>query len=329
MQSIMYLPMSSSALSSTANYVATRRIDASLLLCCSAETYVRDLPYWWSDWDGKLASQSFVPMGIVLAVMAAGVSSLWRRQGFLGLVPIFAGLSYFVVLALLGRSGGRWILEVDWISAMVFSIGVVEIYSGLARWLGSKPSHIFPKRSVDVAQQVIPTERAGRYFLIGMVILLVGVALPLMEQIIPPRYTQAGIDERIEDLLGGNGVLSDLDAARFQALLDEGQSIWYGRALYPRYFQSGDGMEGLGGVYKQSYSRLEFFLVGTKNQLAALPFAEGEIEYPHAADVLLIGSESPYYLNAAVLVIYPSGDAAPARILWSDTLLAGTQDIQE
>lgn len=244
----------------------------------------------------------------------------------MGLVPVFTGVSYIAVLALLGRSGGRWILEVDWITAMMYSIGIVEILYGLKRWVMGQST---PARSRNQLLVESSALKVHQYWMTGVLILLVGITLPLMEKIIPPRYTQASMGARVEALIGENIMLTTQDAANFQRLLDDGKSVWFGRALYPRYFQSGDGMDGLHGMYKRSLSRIEFFMVGTQTQWAVLPTSAFDIEFPHASDVLLIGDDNSSFINISGLVIFSQEDFAIENIFWSDEIQAQAVHFQE
>jgi len=329
-QSVLFLPMSPTLLFATLNSGITRHASDWVSNCCSSEGYVRSLPYWWSDWDGNLAPVSYIPMGLALFVLSVGINKLWEKERFLGLLPLLASMFYFLFLALMGRSGGRWIQEVDWVSMLVYSLGLAEIILWLVRGADSPSSQSFDfaqDRSLGASGGALfkrnPRTRVVLYFLVAISILLVGATLPLAERVVPQRYTQSGIDARVNQLLlDKKGLLSDHEIQLIGDLLDNGISIWSGRALYPRYFQAGDGMDGLGGTYKRPFSRLEFFLVGTGNLWGVLPYSDANIEFPHSAEVLVFGSEKQhqYWIEIDALIIFPAGEDAPLEILWMEAI---------
>ena len=324
-QSFLYLPMSPSFLFATVNFGITRQTSAWNSICCSSEEYVRDLPYWWGDWDGSLAPVSYLAMGMALFVVSVGISTLWNRHKFLGLLPMFTGAIYIFFLAVLGRSGGRWIQEVDWISMVVYSIGLVEIIFGIVNWVNNgvrarKPELIVSKEMLH------NNSRSGftRYFVAAMLIFLIGSVLPFIEIFVPQRFTQTGIEERVNSLLDDeSNLLSEDEELLLRELLQEDVLLWSGRALYPRYFESGEGMEGLGDMYKRPFSRMEFFLVGTENHWSTLAQQEPAEAFPHAADVLLIGRRAHYSIEVVGAVVYDEDGIDPQEVLWSDSASSG------
>ena len=333
-QSVLFLPMSPNLLFATIHSGITGQGSDWAKLCCSSEVYVRSLPYWWSDWEGNLASVSYVPMGIALVVLSVGINTLWKKERFLGLLPLLTSAFYFLFLALMGRSGGRWIQEVDWVIMLVLSVGTVEFIFWLVN-LGTgagSPSSQYLGGQEDSGQgmgekraALSESDRRPRfmlYLVAAMVILLVGATLPLLEGLVPQRYTQDGIDARVHELLlNENGLLPENEVLLLRDLLAEDVSIWSGRALYPRYFQADDGMDGMGGTYKRPFSRLEFFLAGNHGMWGVLPYTDSEVEFPHSADVLLIGNEKEFqWIEIYALVIYHAEANAPGRILWNENM---------
>ncbi len=312
LQAIMYLPMSPRLLLAVTTAGVTQQTNQLATLCCSAESYVRSLPYWWNDWDGKLMPQSFISMGGLLLVFSTGIVVLWSNQKLLGILPVLFGIAYFLFLAVLGRSGGRWLLEMDWVTAVVVSIGTVAIFEGFANWMSGKT----PPKSQAITQHHISGSQK-RTILVALVVLVIGLAIPLSEQFIPKRYTQAGIDTHLERLMSDqNDILSVTDKARLNTLLiEEGVETWNGRALYPRFFQTDDGMEGLGGMYKHPFSRMEFFLVGTENHWSTLAWEKAMERFPHGADVLLVGKRAHYSFDISFAVMFAENEQT---ILWSD-----------
>ncbi len=304
LQAFMYFPLSPRLLLSFTTAAVTRQTDQLANLCCSPEAYVRDLPYWWNDWDGKLKSGSILSMGVVMLILAAGVLALWRTQKLLSLLPILFAIAYLIFLSVLGRSGGRWLLEVDWVNAIIFSVGSVGIFEGFTNWVSGENSQL-PKNTLNVDVLVSPR----RIYLVAVLLLIIGLIVPLSEQFIIQRYTQAGIDARLDRLLSDQSShLSETDKEKLITILaEEGVETWYGRALYPRFFQGGDGMDGLGGIYKRPFSRMEFFLVGTENHWTTIAQPEPVDSFPHGADVLLVGQGAYYSFDIQFGVVFDEG----------------------
>jgi len=324
-QAILYLPMSSNLLFATVHSGIANQTADWYSMCCSSEGYVRDLPYWWSEWDGALASVSYLPMGLSLLVVSAGIHGLWKQQKFAGLLPFLTGAGYLLFLALMNRSGGRWILEVDWLSMVVYSVGLVEIVSGIATWISEKPG----TNALEESTPNTSPQTFWHYFVPALLILLFGASLPLIERYVPRRYTQADIEARLNNLLADkNDMLSEDEELLLREVLQADVSLWSGRALYPRYFQAGDGMDGMGGTYKRPFSRIEFFLVGSDNLWGVFPYSEAGVGFPHGAEVLVIGDQKTihYTIEIAALIIYPTGRLMPNEILWSD---ANPENLQE
>jgi len=324
-QAIIFLPMSPKMLYGLADSGITRQFSSWYLGCCSSEEYVRSLPYWWGDWDGSLTQESYLLMGMALFIISVGTNALWNKHKFLGLIPLLSAASYFIFLAVLGRSGGRWIQEVDWISLVVYGVGLVEIGSWVVNRVSNQKEASFLKvETLDQSPSNSLKPKFYTYVISALLILFVGAILPLLEIIIPKQYSQDEIDKRISSLLiDENDILSDEEELLLQNLLHEDISIWLGRALYPRYFENGDGMDGLHDLYKRPFSRMEFFLVGTNNHWATLAQESPVDELTHAVDVLLIGKPAHYSLSVLSAIVYDDEGGKPLAVFWDETLSNG------
>lgn len=310
-QSLLYLPVAPRLLIAPLAAATSDSPGRSFTqMCCSPVTYVRDLPYWWSDWDGTIATQSQLPLALILFLIALGLGSAWRRQRTKSLLPLFAYLAHLLVYALFRRSGGRFILEVDWITAMFYAIGLVELTFGTWSWL--------QRKSCDdwfIARPVVKTTRdwttPKAYLFIGLFVVFMGISPPLVEMVIPQRYSQTWFETRYQALLKSES----LDELGIKEELSNRENIFYGRALYPRYFAPGEGMTGWKGAFRRDISRIEFYLVGSTHAWVALPY-QGELDaFPHAADVIFLGEDREYFINADVLFLYQGEETLPVDVL--------------
>ena len=326
-QFVYTLPLSPQILMAAANLTADQTLDGFLNSCCSVEKYVRDLPYWWGDWDGGLAHQSYISMALVLVVLSIGIAVLWKEQKLLGVLPILAGFLHVLFFALNRRSGGRWVMEYDWFSVVVLSVGLVQISLGVVTWLRGETPKTWSKFIAEKEILHKSTWSTGHYLCAAIVILAIGASLPISEITIPQQYTESDKNVLVEELLNlEQSILSNEEKSEFANLINKDAGIWYGRALYPRYYESGDGMDGWKDHYKHPFSRFEFYSVGTKNGWFVLPYVDETITFPHAADVLVLGCGHEYYLDVMAMVLYPAGSDTPQEILWRDPASGETED---
>jgi hypothetical protein len=310
-QSLLYLPIASNLLVAPLTAVTSASPgQAFVQMCCSPPKYVRSLPYWWSDWNGHLAAQSFLPLTLILFLIALGLASTWRRQRTKGLLPLFAYVAHLLIYALFRRSGGRFILEVDWVTAMFYGIGLVELIFGTWSWLRreSLEDWLFSKPLLKTTRDWNTTKS---YFLIGLFVLFIGISPPLVEMIIPQRYSQAWFESRYQALMKSES----LEELGIEEKLSNRENVFYGRALYPRYFAPGEGMTGWTGAFRRDISRIEFYLVGSTHAWVALPYNSVLEEFPHASDVIFVGEDKEFFIEADVLFLYQGQSALPVNIL--------------
>lgn len=339
-QMVLFLSMKPQVLETLADAILMGDPFESWATCCSVKPYVRSLPYWWSDWDGKLAPQSNIPMVLVLIVISFGFVVLWRRQKILGLLPTLGGIVSLLFFAMLNRSGGRWIVEFDWVSTMVYGIGLSNLVHRAANWAGGG-SHKYLVELDDRRDLLRGRETGkGMYGAIGVLILLIGSILLVFEFAIPQRYSMAELEDLVEDnllvpgisqlapneltiledLLSENDLLSDKEVLVFESTPAGDLGLSYGRALYPRYYRGSDGMDGKQDAFKLPFSRIEFSMVGLQNELAVLPFDRESVNFPHAADVIVVGCKNEAYVEVVALIVDPLDENGQHEFIWMSPL---------
>jgi hypothetical protein len=322
-QYVYYLPMYPNGISALANLISDRSLQGFWDSCCNVEKYVRNLPYWWSWWQGEVAALSILPLGIMLFILSSGIAMLWKQKGFLGIMPLFAGTFHVLYFALNRRSGGRWILEYDWFSVVILSVALVGITQGVLVWLRTGSPQRVSGISGSQNAQVVQRGQNKRLLFIPLFILAIGAALPISEMLIPQQYPESSIPQKIEDLLHAD--LSPRQKDQLERLLAADPSIHFGRALYPRYYDGGDGVDGWKDNYKLEYSRLEFYLVGSKNSRAVIPY-NSVIDFSHAQDILMLGCGGSRYFDTVALVFYQPGSHILQQIVFRQLTSAETSD---
>jgi len=290
------------------------------ITCCSVEHYVRALPYWWSGWDGTLVSSAFPFVIVSLAFLSLGASVTIKRQGILSLLLLFSVSFYIMIFAINKMSGGRWLLEVDWILITLFSIGVSEITTIIINWLGGNSVE---QGSINIlkTRRKFPGSFGNRLLLyIFVAIVFMGASLPLSEILIPSRYSKTVAGKIISEVVNSDSQdLTQEEKLNFYAtVVDDEFKFWIGRALYPRFFANGDGVDGKFDRYKLPFSRVEFYMVGMQNGLMILPLSESPIEFPHAVDVLVVGCDQGDYIDVVSVVVDAYIGRDPIDILFRE-----------
>ena len=311
-QTVLYLPLTNRFFDSTIALFAHHDLSRFFDECCSAHNYIQRLPFW-HKWNGKLPTQSLVPLILNLAFISLGLGIVWREQRWLGLLPVFASISHYLINAIVRNSGGRYILAVDWIGAFYLGIGIMQVTS----WtFNSLLRREFPATD-SIANEEIAASKASskfknnttRYILISIAMLLVGCALPVMDKAIPKRYTQTLLNNHLQNLDDElDGELAPSDIANIHQFLENKQATAYlGRALYPRFHHAGEGEVGSTwkSFYPKPYPRISFYAVGQKNTGVVLPYETVPSYLPHGADVLFIGCpENANNFNALLVIVY-------------------------
>src|SRR5690606_3669387 len=104
---------------------------------------------------------------------------------------------------------------------------------------------------------------------------------------------------------------SGLQPAAF--LQQPGADLVWGRALYPRYLRAGNGLVEDQEEWLENlpFHRTIFRMLGPGvNMLGIFPGAP--VQFPHAADVLVLGCHTAQYFHVAA-VVFLDGDA-PAQV---------------
>jgi hypothetical protein len=292
----------------------------------SPKVYVKSLPYWWPDWDGWIPFQSILPVSLTLALIALGISGVWRERGWIVSIPLLALIAHILIYIWIRRSGGRFLQEVDWITGLFYSIGLVELIRLGLRWLG-----YLPARANQVSEGLPPLPKfiysklALSVIPVGLFVL--GSSIPVVEYLTPNQYSSAALDQKATQLL-------DFKDSPFLAqersllidFIDQGGQVVYARALYPRFFEPGESFYDVrsivwGGLERDQEMRTEFYLAGTDILWGVLFREEPPVVFPHGSDVVAIGCEVGGSFDTVVVVIYSEGGDQVEAVLWRDGAL--------
>jgi hypothetical protein len=306
LQTVLILPGTFRGLDSFTSFLGHHSLERLWYECCSSLSYIRRLPYW-HKWDGRFPAQSFIPILLNLLMVALGVQEAWKRQRWVGLLPLAFNVTYLVFNALFRNSGGRYILPVDWVGVLYFGIGLARATESLVAWLGlclprgtKGPATLPDEVAVDagVPVRAAPSTprllHSPRFYLIAVSIFLIGCLPPWVERAFPQRYTEEYQAAMLETLLNSQ-FLDDAQRTQLQAFLSDGGVILVGRAMYPINVPPYAADLVRFRLAPQPYPRAGFYLIGQYNSMMSIPierslFAQKRLRYfPNAVDVLAIG----------------------------------------
>ena len=290
------------------------------------ERYVKSLPYWSYSWDGKLVPRSFIPVMITLIVLSIGITRMKGLSAWTTRVLFFTLLLYCLAYGFLRYSGGRYISAVEWIFLMYYGIGLSSLISGQFQKI---IPHLSDQTGL-MAQQHLSDRAAKEYaasrwmvYPAWILIILVGFSLYGADLWMTPQYSQY----EIKNIMSSK----EFSASNSSKLIRELESrdlqpeIVLGKALYPKFYEAGESMEDdrKGTIPDSSIQRLEFYMVGVKNGWIILPGLGGKEYFPHASNVLIIGTKVPGNIDPVQGPI--SGDYILAEqiLIFSDEVDSG------
>jgi hypothetical protein len=309
-QSLLILPNGAQGLEGALSFISHRSFSRGWAQCCTGREAVRSLPYW-REWSGDIPLRAAPGLLLNLILIAYGVQVAWNRQRWAGLALIALGWAYVAFNALFRNSGGRYMLPVDWIALLYFSIGLAQVTQNLYCYLtGRTLPEAFPAETLPVSDHRPQTAPGNSRWALPAAILglfLLGCLLPLMEISLPKRFTEPKVEQMEAALLHSDQAPQEMQQS-LQQFLENGAILRYGRGVYPRFFpaNAGDDVGDRNPFAPRPYPRIAFFLAGPYARPVALPVDKKPERFPNASDVLLVLCPEREVL--AVAIYTPNGD---------------------
>ncbi len=256
--------------------------------------YVKQMDFWGSTPLG-MPPPGTLPMFLLsLGLIAVGIGTAFSRARWAGLMPLFFHLGYSFSVVPVRMSGWRFILPVDWVSALYFSIGLMQITIILLALFSGKPGlNFFINGEYQTESQTIVWKRTG---LVLAVCALIGLSFPLLEWGIPERYPRLSSTELVQTYAPHGFVMDGGETVTLAALktfleTEAGSTVLYGRALYPAYYEQGEfwGEASPNLIDASQYDRLQLNLIGPDNAFVYIPMQDVPLYFPHASDVFIVG----------------------------------------
>ncbi len=225
---------------------------------------------FWESW--KVTNAKTILYLSYVLLFSIGVSAAWTKEKWLGLLPLVVNIFYNFWTALFMSSGTRFVFPVDWVFYLYQMLGLLTFTRFIFLGLGTKLVEAAPNPS----PRALP--RWGYAIIIG-ILFLAGLSLPLSEVIVPDRYpvkTQSQMWAEFHEKTSAN--------------VDENLILVEGRALYPRYFAAGEGIEWTAkpGYAPSPESRIVFEMAGQTTGRVIFPLADVPAYFPHTVDVTLL-----------------------------------------
>ena len=249
---------------------------------------------WWTSHQLLLKPSETIGLFIIFCVIIFGIIRGYKKVGFSGLIPLLLFFGYNISNGLVRNSGGRYNLPVDWVGYTYFAIGAisfVHLFLIAGKQDEIKPSTIEPIKN--------PRELGSIGKTISYILLFVFISslIPITEIIFPKQFGSITNNELKK--------LVEMDPrlyAYVNNLMDNPDKIIiYGKELYPKFYQSGQGEPGSAWVAysKQDYDRIGFQVIHSDGRSNVI-FKTKDIPrfFPNRMEVLLIGEYQTAYIKS-------------------------------
>ncbi|CAG1014384.1 hypothetical protein ANAEL_04965 [Anaerolineales bacterium] len=270
----------------------------ALSLIADFESLSAPVNLYWVAFNGTLPWYNIFLLILYLAVIAVGLGAVWRRTGWLGLLPLAVNLGYTLSNGISRFSGWRYNMPVDWVIYFYFAIGAMEILGGLTLLFGAKPERVFPPYIQPKVKHIAPRDFRPQYILILLAFVFVGSLPWLAKGLAGPRYT-ASRSELIARLESSGYVAEEINAF----LAQPGAILTGGRMLYPRLYRRYEGMSSANpwAAYAvQDFSRIGFLLLN--DQGTNMIFTTKEVlNFPQGADAIVLACQRDGYFDVRLI----------------------------
>jgi hypothetical protein len=323
-QMVLILPTSFRLIDSGIEFIGHKELPQFWEDCCSIIGYIRRLPFWFK-WDGILPHQSIIPVVLNIFLLAFGISVSWHNYRLIGLLPAAIMVTHLLINAVVRNSGGRYILPVDWVSFLYFSIGLAHITLwGFKYFTNKEPSRLvtveistdtktLEERSTPIAK----SPQMKTILIVAIGLLLVGFSLPFTERVISARYQNQLMPSQVISIIEQDAKNIDTyDLESIKSILADNSVILQGRALYPRFHAANVGEPGEWRSFQpRPYSRVSFYLVGPQNHGVILPYNSAPDYFLHGSDVVVIGCYNDRYFDALGIITLDPADQSVDEVL--------------
>ena len=266
---------------------------------------------WWSTRSLGLSPSEIFGMLIVLMVIVFGIIRLFKKNGVSGLIPLFLFIAYNLSNGLARNSGGRYNLPIDWVGYTYFSIGLLYIFQSFYLLIKPKSNIVSAINHIQIPNR---KDTLGKNLVFVCLFVFISSLIPITEAVFPQQLNSLTSAD-VSNIVQGNPQLSTYVD---QLVVNPAKSIIHGKALYPRFYLSGQGEPGSAWVAysKQQFDRIGFQVLYSEGRFDAIYSTKNIPEYfPNRSEIILIGDFQTAYIGnraekffAPDLILFPNTD---------------------
>jgi len=279
--------------------------------------YIDSLPYYWYTWDGNISGKSVLSIPMTILMISVGLVLLWRqnRNGLLILAGAY--FSHIAIWSFAGFSGSRYLIAIDWITLLIFGIGLFELSTKVIFCLlpSYKERVITLINFSDNPSSLIVslknrTMRSLQIVLL-IVLVLIGLGPTILENALPVKFPETAQSKLIHQIISaGDDIVPSGENCFNMTPAEEELIITYGKALYPRYYAKGEMIvdDRRETIKSPAGPRIDFYLVGTESIGVTMPEADPGSVFDHEKEVLVTGMYlSDRYIEARCVYLFEEG----------------------
>ena len=254
-------------------------------------TLVLNQEYWHEPitWTGNLPPEQILAFACNLVLISLGLSQAWKKLAWAGMVPLLLNISYYLSNALVRTSGSRYLLPVDWTVYFYYLLGI---------WTVLEYFRVLPQQIILVkpplAQISTKPDKNWPLLLTGIIFLLIGLSLPLLNLAFPTLYhdepKQAVLErlplQKIQDEIG-------ISPEGMQEFADKPYTVFlYGKGIYPGYLKIREDPLVAGNTFT--------ILTPTQYDVLIGDGTEPQEPLPAGEDMIVVGCQHPgeVYIDA-------------------------------
>jgi len=255
---------------------------------------------FWIKQGNSLNGYQLIVVFVYLMIIALGMGFAFNRFKIVGLIPLIIYIGFNISSAFSRISGWRFILPVQWVLLLYFSLGLAQIIAWLLQFFGMK------KIESPVSSFVVHDEESNgipfnylenKPFVLWLLLFLfLGLLVPGVMHAIPLRYEHQDRETLKEELLSlpAWDALPQFKSEYSKLLNDERILIHKGLAFYPRFYQAYDGEPSrVAGIYLSlPYPRFIFLLIGKSRQDVLLAMMKPPEYFPNGVEVITMERET-------------------------------------
>lgn len=291
-------------LGTAANHFVNSEI-ASLLAFPLRDRLVAPNELLWpqhSFWVTPLTGSQLPLFTFYLSLFTLGLVFACQKHGLWGALPLGMSLAYNFSSAIFFSSGVRFIVPLDWSIQLYQLLGLLLLGGWMFTFTETTRRHVSDwliavapeKPAVPGASMVVKRQ----WIFSCVAVLFLAGFLPFTENVFPPRYPARSQQEIAQQV----GVTPGA-----------GEVAIYGRAIYPRYYEAGDGEPETAklGYEPSNEARLVFHLISPEqSQLVIFDLETAPDFFPNLSDVYMIGTQLDTHFAPRLVLVTKDGQSA-------------------